>query len=94
LLRTADRRSVALELELSSKGRTRLESILSGYGSDPRIAGVVYLVQSQTVARSVERAARKVGVSDLVHLQRVRLKVAQPAAARPVALERASGVAR
>jgi hypothetical protein len=54
----------------------------------------VYLVQSQTVARSVERAARKVGVSDLVHLQRVRFKVAQPAAARPVALERASGVAR
>jgi hypothetical protein len=94
LLRTADRRWAALELELSSKGRTRLESILSGYGSDPRIAGVVYLVHSQTVARSVERAARKVGVSDLVHLQRVHFKVAQPAAARPVALERASGVAR
>jgi hypothetical protein len=93
LLRTADGRWVALELELSTKGRTRLESILAGYGSDPRIAGVVYLVQSQTVARSVERAARKVGVADLVHLQRVRSKVAQPAA-RPPALERASGVTR
>jgi hypothetical protein len=94
LLRTGDGRWVALELELSTKGRTRLESILSGYGSDPRIAGVVYLVQSQTVARSVERAARKVGVSDLVHVQRVRLKVARPAAARSLALERASEVAR
>ncbi len=94
LLRTADGRWVALELELSTKGRTRLESILAGYGSDPGIAGVVYLVQSQTVARSVERAARKVGVSDLVHLQRVRPKVARPAASRPLALERASGVTR
>jgi hypothetical protein len=94
LLRTADGRWVALELELSTKGRTRLESILSGYGADPRIAGVVYLVQSQTVARSVERAARTIGVSDLVHLQRVRLKAARPAAERPRALERASGVTR
>jgi hypothetical protein len=94
LLRTADGRRIALELELSSKGRTRLESILSAYGADPRIAGVVYLVQSQTVARGVERAARKVGVSDLVHLQPVRLKMARPAAARPLALERASGVTR
>jgi hypothetical protein len=94
LLRTADGRWVAVELELSTKGRTRLESILSGYGADPRIAGVVYLVQSQTVARSVERAARKVGASDLVHLQRVRLKVARPAATRPLALERTSGVTR
>lgn len=94
LLRTADGRWVALEFELSTKGRTRLESILAGYGSDPRIAGVVYLVQSHTVARSVERAARKVGVSDLVHLRRVRLTVARPAAARPLALERASGVTR
>jgi hypothetical protein len=93
LLRTADGRRVALELELTAKSRTRLETILGGYGADPRIAGVVYLVQSQTVARSVERAARKVGVADLVHLQRVRLKVAQPAA-RPPALERASGVTR
>jgi hypothetical protein len=94
LLRTADGRWAALELELSTKGRTRLESILSAYGSDPLIVGVVYLVQSQAVARSVERAARKVGVSDLVHLQRVRLRAARPAAARPLVLDRAAGVAR
>ncbi|HTX09483.1 MAG TPA: hypothetical protein VME22_12775 [Solirubrobacteraceae bacterium] len=94
LLMTADGKRVALELELSTKGRTRLESILAAYGADPRIAGVVYLVQSQTVARSVERAARRVGVSDLVHLQRVRLNVARPAAIQSLALERASGVSR
>jgi hypothetical protein len=89
LLRTADGRRVALELELTPKSRTRLETILAGYGADPRFDGVVYLVQSHTVARSVERAARKVGVSDLVHLQRVRSKAARPAASRPQALERA-----
>jgi hypothetical protein len=43
LLRTADGRRVALELELSPKGRVRLETILAGYGGDPRIDGVVYL---------------------------------------------------
>jgi hypothetical protein len=94
LLTTADGRRVALELELSGKPRTKLESILAAYGADPRIAGVVYLLETQRLARVVERAARKLGVSDLIHLQRVRLNVAQPAATRPLALERASGVAR
>jgi hypothetical protein len=94
LLRTADGRWVALELELSSKVRTKLESILSAYGADPRIAGVVYLVQSQTVARSVERAARRVGVSDLVHLQRVRSKVSRPTVTPVRTLERGHEVAR
>jgi hypothetical protein len=90
LLTTADGRRVAVELELSGKERTRLETILSGYGADPRIAGVVYLVESQSVARSVERAARKVGVSDLVRLQRVRLKTARPTAASAAAMERST----
>jgi hypothetical protein len=72
LLRTADGRRVALELELSSKGRTRLETILVGYGADPRIDGVVYLVDKAPVARSVGAAARRLGVSSRVHIQRVR----------------------
>jgi hypothetical protein len=72
LLSTAGGRRVALELELSSKGRTRLETILVGYGSDPRIDGVVYLVDKASVARSVTEAARRLGVWSRVHLQRVR----------------------
>ena len=94
LLRTADGRRVALELELTPKGRTRLEGILAGYGADPRIDGVVYLVKSQSMARSVERAARKVGVSHLVHLQRVRYHAAKPTAASALALERATEAVR
>ena len=73
LLRTADGRRIALELELSSKQRTRLETILVGYGADPRIDGVVYLVDKAHVARSVSEAARRLGVSARVHIQRVRL---------------------
>ncbi len=81
LLRTADGRRVALELELSSKGRARLERILSGYAADPRIDGVVYLVQTASVARSLHSAARRLGISSLVHVQRVRSTVSSPAAA-------------
>jgi hypothetical protein len=81
LLRTADGRRIALELEFSSKGRVRLERILAGYAADPRIDGVVYLVQSASVTRSIRAAARRVGISSLVHIQRVRSTVANPAAA-------------
>ena len=75
VLRTADGRRVAIELELTPKSRTRLERVLSGYGADPRIDAVVYLIENPAIARSLERAARKVGVQDLVHVQRVRLTV-------------------
>jgi hypothetical protein len=81
LLRTADGRRIALELELSSKWRPRLETILAGYGADPRIDGVVYLAASRSVARSVQAAARRLGVSSLVHLQPVRLTASNPTAA-------------
>jgi DNA-binding MarR family transcriptional regulator len=89
LLRTADGRRVALELELSSKGRTRLETILVGYGSDPRIDGVVYLVDKASVARSVTEAARRLGVSSRVHIQRVRIAGTERAAPRARTANRA-----
>jgi len=88
ILRTADGRRVALELELTPKSRTRLETILAGYGADPRFDGVVYLVQSATVARGVQAAARRVGISERVHLQRVRMTVSRTASAAARAAER------
>ena len=109
LVRTADGRRIALELELSSKGRARLETILIGYGADPRIDGVVYLVDKATTARSVSEAARRLGVSSRVHVQRVRLAgakpssshspsasraVASPSRALPARTDRAQAVAR
>lgn len=90
LLRTADGRRVALELELSSKGRARRERILAGYAADPRFDEVVYLVQNAAVARSVKSAARRLGISSLVHIQRVRSTVANPAAAPAISAQRAA----
>lgn len=81
LLRTADGRRVALELELSSKGRGRLDKIMAGYAADPRLDAVVYLVPTASLARSVKAAARRAGISELVHIQRVRSTVHSPAAA-------------
>jgi hypothetical protein len=88
LLRTDDDRQIALELELSSKGRVRLERILAGYAADPRIDGVVYLVQNATVARSVQAAARRLGIASLVHIQRVRSTVSNPAANPEIGVQR------
>jgi hypothetical protein len=88
VLRTADGRRLALELELTPKSRARLETILAGYGADPRFEGVVYLVERSTVARSVQTAARRLRIAPLVHVQRVRSTVSRDAATAGHAAER------
>jgi hypothetical protein len=68
-----DGRRIALELELSAKPRRRLETIIGGYGADPRVDAVLYLVDEPRVAGAVRRAAANLGISPLVHVQPVRL---------------------
>lgn len=75
LLTSTGGHRIALELELSAKGRTRRETILSGYAADARVDAVVYLVPRPEVARSVRASAAKLGVSALVHVQPVRMSV-------------------
>lgn len=70
LLRTPDGKRIAIELELTAKGRTRREKILSGYAADRKIDAVVYLVNRPEVERSVTASARKLGIAELVHVQR------------------------
>jgi hypothetical protein len=72
LLVRPDGRRIGLELELSAKARPRLEQILAGYGADPRIDAVLYLVANRTIGRSVITAAERVGVDQLVRVQLVR----------------------
>jgi hypothetical protein len=60
---------LAIELELSAKGVRRLETILAGYGADPRIASVLYLAEKPRIRRDVQAAAARLGISDLVHVQ-------------------------
>ncbi|HUO72503.1 MAG TPA: hypothetical protein VMU39_17170 [Solirubrobacteraceae bacterium] len=69
LLRTAGGKAIAVELELTRKSRTRLETILAGYGVDGRVDGVLYLVHTESHAREIAAAASRVGVSSLVHVQ-------------------------
>lgn len=71
LLVTASGHRVALELELSGKGRERRERILAGYASDRRIDAVVYLVSNAATGRAVSRSAARLGIGDLVSVQGV-----------------------
>jgi hypothetical protein len=68
-------RRLALELELSSKSKARLEEILAGYGSDRRVDGVVYLVEDSSTGRGIGRAvtagAARMGISERVHVRPV-----------------------
>lgn len=76
LLTSSGGHRIALELELSSKGRTRRERILAGYAADARVDAVVYLVRHPQVARSVRGTAAKLGISAMVHVQPVRSSAA------------------
>jgi hypothetical protein len=69
-------RRLALELELSGKGRDRRELILGGYGSDPRIDRVLYLVEAnergRPIGRLIEASARQMGLSNRVGVQLIK----------------------
>lgn len=66
-------RRLALELELSSKGRERTELIIGGYGADPRIARVLYLIEAHPaghrIRRSLEQTVREMRLSDRIRFQ-------------------------
>ncbi len=64
---------VAIELELSGKGRQRRERILGAYGSDRTVDAVLYLVDHPLRRQAIERSVRRLGLSDLVRVQPVRL---------------------
>jgi hypothetical protein len=97
LLVTRERLRIALELELTGKDRMRREKILAGYGADPRIDAVVYLVEIDKpgIGRAIQDSARRLGISDLIHIQRVRWDASKLAqAADPRAADRARGSER
>lgn len=85
---TASGHRVAFELELSTKTPERREWILAGYGADPRIDAVVYLVDRPGVGRAIERSAARVGVSHLIRVHDVRLSGSEDATTAAPAAER------
>jgi hypothetical protein len=69
LLITPRGRRIAIELELTLKGRTRRESILGGYAADRRIDAVLYLVEKRSLRRALEASATRTGVADRVYVR-------------------------
>ncbi|MEL6963865.1 MAG: hypothetical protein AAFO01_14005 [Pseudomonadota bacterium] len=61
-LHTEDQKKpIAIELELSTKGSRRLERILRGYMADLDIAKVWYFVECEAVRRQLAKAAKDLG---------------------------------
>jgi hypothetical protein len=73
VVRTATGHRVAFELELSVKDRRRREQILAAYAADRRIDAVVYLVDHPARRRALQESVRRVGISDRVRVEQVRL---------------------
>ena len=94
LLVRADGRRVALELELSAKGRIRREGILAAYGAETRIDAVLYLTDHLGVSRAIRSSARSVGVAGLVQVQALRWDGRRPGAATPRSRARSREPAR
>ena len=69
LVVTPQGRRIAIELELTGKGRRRRERILAGYGADRRFDAVVYLVNRPGLARDLRRSAAALGIAPLLHVQ-------------------------
>ena len=69
LVELRDGHRVALELELTGKGRRRLDRIMLGYAAADALDAVLYLVGAGLLGRRVEEAARRAGIGDRVHVQ-------------------------
>ena len=68
---------VPIELELSCPGAERLRSITSGYAAAPNIRGVLYMTDHRRVARLIETVSARLGISELIHVQRISLRAVE-----------------
>lgn len=93
VLTTARGQRVAVELELTGKGRARREDILAGYAADGRIAAVLYLVEKRPVRKALETSARRMELSELVYVREFRWGDGEPAPAGSVGRARRSSSA-
>ncbi|HTW12964.1 MAG TPA: hypothetical protein VME01_09485 [Solirubrobacteraceae bacterium] len=71
MLMTPDGRRLAVELELTTKSRARLDAIMLAYAGDPSIEGVLYLVADRRLERLIGDAVNRAGIGDLVRVQRL-----------------------
>lgn len=70
---------VPIELELSRPAPERLGAIMSGYAAQPNIRGVLYMTDDEHVARAIKTVSDRLGISTLIHLQRIKIQAPEPA---------------
>src|SRR4051794_6306358 len=80
VLEDGDDRPVAVELELTAKGRARLESILRAYVRARHVSRACYYVGGPAVERAVVAAVRSVRAERVVEVRRWRPRAAAAAA--------------
>jgi len=96
LLVTPQGHRIAVELELTGKGKARRERILEGYACDPNLDVVLYLVRDGRVGAQIEASARRLGITPMVQVQRVAMAdpTRQAASPRAPARRRTRQIAR
>jgi hypothetical protein len=65
---------VPIELQLTRPAAETLSAIMSGYAAQPNIRSVLYMIDEQDIARTIETTANRLGISKLIHLQRISLR--------------------
>lgn len=65
---------VALEVELSAKGRARVERVMAGFARDRHLRRVVYLTDRRGIAGTVRRAVARANADELVEVRGCRIK--------------------
>jgi DNA-binding Lrp family transcriptional regulator len=71
LLHTGRGQTIAVELELTSKGRRRLAKVMDAYAADPRIDAVLYLVPDAAAATKIREAAARAGIERSVYVRQL-----------------------
>ena len=79
LLLTTSEGRVPIELELSRPNAEQLSATMSAYAAQSNIRGVLYMTDDPRVARVIETVSGRLGISPLIHLQRIRLQAVEPA---------------
>ena len=69
MLDTGSGHRVAVELELTLKSSGRMVRIMNAYASDSAVDQVLYLAANRAIGTRVLEAARRAGISELVHVQ-------------------------
>jgi hypothetical protein len=79
VLLTTSTGRVPIELQLTRPSTQRLGAVMRGYAAAPGIRGVLYMTDDDRVGLDVKTMSDRLGISALIHLQRITIPAAEPA---------------